>query len=98
MRHHCTTNISLPYEGELITVTLSVEFEIAYADFSVGIVSDGIDCFTAKVIGADLEDETADSLKALQTYFDANEENYVTEIDEACIASLADYYDPREEP
>ncbi len=91
--HQCLANITMPINGEDVTVTLDVDFEIEPADPSVGIMGDGIGDFTAKVIEADLDGVTDAELAAMQTYFDANTHKYIDSINEDCIASLDKFAD-----
>lgn len=90
-RHQCRTNITMPIDGEGVTVSLDVEFEVSPPDPSVGIFGCGIDGFTARVVEVDREFTTPELLAVLQTAFDADESKYMAEIDEACLASLENY-------
>ena len=90
-RNQCLTNITMPIDGENLTVSLDVEFEVAPPDPTVGIFGCGIDGFRAKVVDVDVETPTPELLAAVQAQFDANEEQYRDQIDEACLASLENY-------
>ncbi len=92
----CRTNITMPYQCNEITVSLDVDFEVERADPSVGIMDDSIADFTAKVIDADLfpGGTPAEVLTELQAAFDANRGDWVEEIEEACMDSLADGREP----
>jgi hypothetical protein len=84
----CTVNISLPHDGEDVTTILDVDFEVAPPDPDVGILDCGIDSFTAKVIDVDIEPVTPELLASFQAYFDAHEEDFRDEVDDACLESL----------
>ena len=86
----CKANVSIPYDGENVTVCLDVEFEVCPPDPTVGIFGCGIDAFWAKVVDVDIE-PTPD-LAVFQAYFDAHEEEYRAEIDEECLKSLDNHY------
>ena len=94
----CRTNITMAYQCNEITVSLDVDFDVERADPSVGIMGDSIACFTAKVVDADLfpGGVPADVLAELQADFDANEGDWMEEIEKACMDSLADCDDWRE--
>lgn len=91
----CSTNITMPYQCNEITVSLDVDFEIERAD-GCRTTCDSIADFTAKVIDADLfpGGTPADVLAELQAYYDANESDWLEEIVEACMDSLADAREP----
>lgn len=96
----CRTNITMPFEGDSVTVTLAVGFEVSPPDPSVGIFGCGVEALDAKVIDADVEAETPTAppavLAALQAELDANLGKYCAAIEEGCIESLADCHDWRE--
>ena len=87
--HHCKTNISMLVDGEDVTVTLDVEFEVEPPDPDVGIMGCSIADFTAKVIA--VEDQVFPALLAkTQAKLDADVEHWRDEIDEACLDSLCE--------
>lgn len=92
----CSTNITMPYQCNEITVSLDVDFEVEPADPSVGIWNDSIADFTAKVVDADLFPGVtpADVLAELQAAFDANRGDWSDEIEQECMESLADVREP----
>lgn len=84
----CRANITMPYHGDEITVSLLVTFEVEPADPSVGIFCDSIAAWTADVIDADVEPCGADVIAQLQEAFDATAMDYAKEIESDCEHSL----------
>lgn len=93
---NCLANIVMPIGGVSRTVTLDVDFSVAPPDPDVGIMGCSIEEFTAKVIDVDMAGVTPELLAMVQALFDANESDYMDQVDEECLAYLETMDDCRE--
>lgn len=83
----CTANIIMPVGTNPRTVTLEVEFSVYGGE---------IDMIEATVIDVDTDDVTPELLAMVQAMYDANEDEYVDQVEEECISHLESMGDGRE--
>lgn len=83
----CTANIIMLVGAERRTVTLEVEFSVYGGE---------IDMIEATVIDVDTDDVTPELLAMVQDLYDANEDEYVDQVEEECIDRLEIMGDGRE--